>query len=63
MKDIKNLQQQYKDGDMNRRDFVKAVGALGITLTAAGSLLKATDAMAKSPKKGARATQNHPKHS
>ena len=50
MKDIKKLQQQYKDGEMNRRDFVKAVGALGITLSAAGSFLKATDAMAKSPK-------------
>ena len=47
MKDVKELQQKYKDGDLNRRDFMKAVGALGITVSAAGSLLKATDAMAK----------------
>ena len=51
MKDVKELQQKYKDGDLNRRDFMKAVGALGITVSAAGSLLKATDAMAKTPKK------------
>ena len=30
MKDVKELQQKYKDGDLNRRDFMKAVGALGI---------------------------------
>ncbi len=52
MKDVKELQQKYKDGDLNRRDFMKAVGALGITVSAAGSLLKATDAMAKTPRKG-----------
>ena len=51
MKDVKELQQKYKDGDLNRRDFMKAVGALGITVSAAGSLLKATDAMAKLLKK------------
>jgi len=52
MKDVKELQQKYKDGDLNRRDFMKAVSALGITVSAAGSLLKATDAMAKTPRKG-----------
>ena len=51
MKDVKELQQKYKDGDLNRRDFMKAVGALGITISAAGSLLKATDAMANSKKR------------
>ena len=52
MKDIKNLQQMHVDGRINRRDFMKAVGALGITISVAGSLLKATEAMAKTPRKG-----------
>ena len=52
MKDIKSLQQMHADGRINRRDFMKAVGALGITISVAGSLLKATEAMAKTPKKG-----------
>ena len=52
MKDIKNLQQMHVDGRINRRDFMKAVGALGITISIAGSLLKATEAMAKTPRKG-----------
>ena len=52
MKEVRDLQQKYVDGQINRRDFIKAVGALGIAVTTAGSLLKATDAMAKTPKKG-----------
>ena len=52
MNEVKDLQQKYVDGQINRRDFIKAVGALGIAVSAAGSLLKATDAMAKTPKKG-----------
>ena len=52
MKDIKSLQQMHADGRINRRDFMKAVGALGITISVAGSLLKATEAMAKTPRKG-----------
>ena len=51
MKEVRNLQQKYVDGQINRRDFIKAVGALGIAVTAAGSLLKATEAMAKTPRK------------
>ena len=51
MNEVKNLQQKYVDGQINRRDFIKAVGALGIAVSAAGSLLNATDAMAKTPKK------------
>ena len=39
MKDIKSLQQMHADGQINRRDFIKAVGALGIAVTAAGNLL------------------------
>ena len=52
MKEVKDLQQKYVDGQINRRDFIKAVGALGIAVSAAGSLLKATDVMAKTPRKG-----------
>ena len=47
MKEVRDLQQKYVDGQLNRRDFIKAVGALGIAVSAAGSLVKATDAMAK----------------
>ena len=43
MKEVRDLQQKYVDGQINRRDFIKAVGALGIAVSAAGSLLKATD--------------------
>ena len=50
MKEVRDLQQKYVEGQINRRDFIKAVGALGIAVSAAGSLLKATDAMAKTPK-------------
>ena len=39
MKEVKDLQQKYVDGQINRRDFIKAVGALGIAVSAAGSLL------------------------
>ena len=52
MKEVRDLQQKYVDGQINRRDFIKAVGALGIAVSVAGSMLKATDAMAKTPKKG-----------
>ena len=45
MNEVRDLQQKYVDGQINRRDFIKAVGALGIAVSAAGSLLKATDAM------------------
>ena len=51
MREVRELQQKYVEGQINRRDFIKAVGALGIAVTAAGSLLKATDAMAKPRKK------------
>ena len=46
MKEVRDLQQKYVEGHINRRDFIKAVGALGIAVAATGSLLKATEAMA-----------------
>ncbi len=30
MNEVKDLQQKYVDGQINRRDFIKAVGALGM---------------------------------
>ena len=52
MKEVKQLQQKYKDGEISRRDFVKAVGALGISATAAGGLLTSAQALAATPRKG-----------
>ena len=54
MKDIKKFQQMFRDGRMNRRDFLAAMGALGFTATTAGGLLTSASALAETPKKGGR---------
>ncbi len=52
MKDVKNFQQMYRDGRIDRREFLAAMGALGISATAAGSLMASSNALAMTPKKG-----------
>ncbi len=52
MKDIKALQQRFRDGGMNRREFIAATGALGISAAVAESFLTSAGAMAATPKKG-----------
>ena len=52
MKDIKKIQQMYRDGHVNRREFLAAMGALGLSATAAGSFLASANALAMTPKKG-----------
>ena len=52
MKEIKTFQQMYRDGHVNRREFLAAMGALGITATTAGSLLGSASALAASPSRG-----------
>ena len=47
MKEVKDLQQKYVDGRINRRDFIKAVGALGIAVLMVAALL--THLRLKSP--------------
>ena len=54
MKEVKTFQQMYRDGHVNRREFLAAMGALGITATTAGGLLGSTSALAATPKKGGR---------
>ena len=54
MKDIKKFQQMFRDGRMDRRDFLAAMGALGFTATTAGGLLTSASALAETPKKGGR---------
>ncbi len=49
MKEVKTFQQMYRDGHVNRREFLAAMGALGITATTAGSLLGSASALAASP--------------
>ena len=36
MKDVKQFQQMYRDGQVNRREFLAAMGALGVSATSAG---------------------------
>ncbi|GIT09433.1 MAG: hypothetical protein CM1200mP30_30630 [Pseudomonadota bacterium] len=36
MKEVRDLQQKYVEGQINRRDFIKAVGALGIAFFCRG---------------------------
>ena len=38
MEDIKKFQQMFRDGRMDRRDILVAMGALGFTATTAGGL-------------------------
>ena len=52
MNDIKIMQQMYRDGRVNRRDFLAAMSALGLSATAAGSFLTSATALAATPKKG-----------
>ena len=52
MKEVKTFQQMYRDGHVNRREFLAAMGALGITATTAGGLLTSASAMAASPSRG-----------
>ena len=56
MKDIKNFQQMYRDGKLDRREFLAAMSALGLSATAAGGLLTSAGALAMTPKKGGTAT-------
>ena len=52
MKDVRKFQQMYRDGQVNRREFLAAMGALGLSATAAGGLLTSAGALAATPKKG-----------
>ena len=52
MKDIQNYQQMYRDGRLSRREFLSAMGALGISAAAAGTLLGSASALAASPTRG-----------
>ena len=52
MKDIQNYQQMYRDGRLSRREFLSAMGALGISAAAAGTLLTSASALASSPTRG-----------
>ena len=52
MKEVKTFQQMFRDGHINRRDFLAAMGALGITATTAGGLLTSASALAKTPNRG-----------
>ena len=52
MKEVKTFQQMYRDGHVNRREFLAAMGALGITATTAGGLLTSASALAASPTRG-----------
>jgi hypothetical protein len=38
----------YRDGRMNRREFMAAMGALGVTATAAGGLMTSASALSGS---------------
>ncbi|MCZ6774189.1 MAG: ABC transporter substrate-binding protein [Proteobacteria bacterium] len=52
MKEIKVFQQMFRDGRMSRRDFMSAMGALGLSATAAGGFLTSAGALAATPRKG-----------
>ena len=52
MKDIKRFQQMHRDGRINRREFLAAMGALGVSATAAGGFLTSSRALAATPRKG-----------
>jgi peptide/nickel transport system substrate-binding protein len=52
MKDVKNFQQMFRDGKLDRREFLAAMSALGLSATAAGGLLTSAGALAMTPKKG-----------
>ena len=52
MNDVKTLQQMHRDGRINRRNFLKVMGALGISAVAANKLLTASTVLAASPQRG-----------
>ena len=52
MKEIKTFQQMYRDGHVNRREFLAAMGALGVTAATAGSFLTSASALAATPTRG-----------
>jgi peptide/nickel transport system substrate-binding protein len=52
MKKVKTFQHMYRDGHMNRREFLSALGALGLSVTVASRFLKSAEALAATPKKG-----------
>ena len=52
MKDIKVLQQRFRDGGISRRDFLTAMSALGVSAVAAEGYLSSASALAATPRKG-----------
>ena len=52
MKEVKTFQQMHRDGLINRREFLAAMGALGVTAATAGSLLTSASALASTPTRG-----------
>ena len=52
MKEIKTFQQMYRDGHVNRREFLAAMGALGVTAATAGTFLTSSSALAATPTRG-----------
>ena len=52
MKDIKKFQRLYRNGRVNRREFLAAMSALGLSATAAGGILTSAGALAATPRKG-----------
>ncbi|SVD96436.1 uncharacterized protein METZ01_LOCUS449290, partial [marine metagenome] len=52
MKEVKTFQQMHRDGLINRREFLAAMGALGVTAATAGSLLTSAGALASTPTRG-----------
>ncbi|HJP45407.1 MAG TPA: hypothetical protein QGH18_05305, partial [Arenicellales bacterium] len=52
MKEVKTFQQMYRDGHVSRREFLAAMGALGVTAATAGSLLTSASALAATPNRG-----------
>ena len=56
MKEVKTFQQMHRDGLINRREFLGAMGALGLSATTAGSLLVSSSALAATPTRGGSVT-------
>ena len=52
MKEIQVFQKMYRDGHMNRREFLAAMGALGLSAMAAAGFLTSASALAATPRKG-----------
>ena len=52
MKEVKSFQQMYRDSQVTRREFLSAMGALGLSATAAGSFLVSSSALAATPNRG-----------